>query len=384
MSADLTLEHLCFRHPGSETYAVRDIDLHVGAGQMMALLGSSGSGKSTALRLTAGLEQPQSGDVVINGVSQAGVAPERRGITMMFQKPLLFPHLSVIDNVAFADRVAGATRRQARANAARYLDLVHLGDLAHRRSRQLSGGQEQRVSLARALAANPKVLLLDEPFGALDTSVRSTMYDLLEEVRAMVDPTIVLVTHDLTEASLADRVAVLSDGAVAQVGTVPQLHAAPASVHVARLLGGFAEIPGEVRDGVHHSSAGRVPLPPSCAPGVGSATLLIHRQSVRLTPLDDDAGSAGARTDGDLKGMVTRLRAAGLRQSVSVALGPDPLSDSAGTSVEADIDDAAEGGPGADRLRVGARVRVRLASRGVWAVPTPGEGAAKAVTYSNS
>ena len=208
MSADLDLEHLSFAHPGTTEYAVEDFSLRVPAGQMVALLGASGSGKSTLLRLVAGLEQASAGVVRINGVSAAGVAPERRGVTMMFQKPLLFPHLSVIDNVAFADRIAGRSRREARANAARYLDLVQLGDMADRRSRQLSGGQEQRVSLARALAARPAVLLLDEPFGALDTAVRASMYELLEEVRAMLDPTIVLVTHDLTEASLADRVAV--------------------------------------------------------------------------------------------------------------------------------------------------------------------------------
>ncbi|MGB3827828.1 MAG: ABC transporter ATP-binding protein [Ornithinimicrobium sp.] len=389
MSADLELQHLGFAHHGSSEYAVQDFTLNVPAGQMVALLGSSGSGKSTVLRLVAGLEEPSTGQVLIGGSSAAGIAPERRGITMMFQKPLLFPHLSVIDNVAFADRIAGRSRREARANAARYLDLVHLGDMAQRRSRQLSGGQEQRVSLARALAAQPAVLLLDEPFGALDTAVRASMYELLEEVRAILDPTIVLVTHDLTEASLADRVAVLADGGVVQVGTVPELHAAPATLHVARLLGGFAEVPGEVRDGMHHSSAGVVRLPPNCSSPDGPATLVVHRHSVVITPpvgapssgLGEPDEAAGPRA-GHLDGMITRVRSSGLRQSVTITLGPDPRHTDGGPRLEAEISpEHASRRP--QQFAVGRQVAVHLAAPGVWAVPQrPLEDDQTSVTYS--
>ncbi len=392
MSADLALENLSFAHPGTTQYAVEDFSLNVPAGQMVALLGASGSGKSTVLRLIAGLEQPSVGIVRIDGASAAGTAPERRGVTMMFQKPLLFPHLSVIDNVAFADRIAGRSRREARANAARYLDLVHLGDMADRRSRQLSGGQEQRVSLARALAARPAVLLLDEPFGALDTAVRASMYELLEEVRAMLDPTIVLVTHDLTEASLADRVAVLDDGGVVQEGTVPQLHAQPASLQVARLLGGFAEVPGEVQDGMHRSPAGTVKLPPTAAFTDGPATLLIHRHSVTVRPATSTSSSVNrpptspatesvADVGGQFSGVVTRVRSTGLRQSLTVTVGSDPRHTDGGTSLEAEI------GPDGDgrslAFAVGQEVTVHLTGPGVWAVPRrrlPGEQ--PSVTYS--
>lgn len=375
MSADLHLHRLCFAHPASSGYAVQDFSLTVPAGQMVALLGSSGSGKSTVLRLAAGLEQPQSGDVVIDGHSQLTVAPERRGVTMMFQKPLLFPHLSVIDNVAFADRIAGRSRREARASAARYLDLVHLGDMADRRSRQLSGGQEQRVSLARALAAEPAVLLLDEPFGALDTAVRASMYDLLEEIRAMLDPTIVLVTHDLTEAALADRVAVLEHGAVVQQGTVPQLHSEPANLHVARLLGGFAEVSGRVRDGVHRSAAGEVALPAACRLADGLATLLVHRHSVTVHPRN---GGSSAKA---LPGMITRVRSTGLRRSVTVALGPDPRHTSGGPQVEAEVGEESAAGSG--EWSVGQRVDIELHGPGVWAVPEHRPSSARtSVTYS--
>lgn len=369
MSADLELRDVSFRHAQAGEYAVKHFSLDVPAGQMVALLGSSGSGKSTVLRLAAGLETPGDGDVLIDGTSALGLAPQQRGITMMFQKPLLFPHLSVIDNVAFADRIAGRSRKEARANASRFLDLVHLGHLAQRRSRQLSGGQEQRVSLARALAANPKVLLLDEPFGALDASVRASMYDLLEEVRAMLDPTIVLVTHDLTEAALADRVAVLGDGAVAQLGTVEELHARPGSVHVARLLGGFSEIPGDVSDGMHRSVAGVVALRDQLDLAGGPATLLVHRHSVRLA-------REGESSRGDLVGIVTRLRPTGLRTSVSIALGPDPRHTDGGPVIEADLANAVT-------VAVGQSVAVTLAESGVWAVPAPSPVTQEAVTYSS-
>ena len=194
---------------------------------MLAVLGPSGSGKTTLLRVAAGLEQPESGDVLLDGTSVLGVPPERRDLTVMFQKPHLFPHLSVLDNVAFADRLRGRSRSQSRAAAQRYLDLVHLGDLARRRPRQLSGGQEQRVALARALAANRRVMLLDEPFSALDTDLRTSMHQLLGEVRAALDPTIVMVTHDLDEAGLADRVAVLVEGRIEQFDTIPALYSGP-------------------------------------------------------------------------------------------------------------------------------------------------------------
>ncbi|MGB7424866.1 MAG: ABC transporter ATP-binding protein [Ornithinimicrobium sp.] len=393
MSADLALERLSFAHPGTAEYAVEEFSLSVPAGQMVALLGASGSGKSTVLRLIAGLEQPNSGTVRIGGASAAGTAPERRGVTMMFQKPLLFPHLSVIDNVAFADRIAGRPRQQARANAARYLDLVHLGDMADRRSRQLSGGQEQRVSLARALAARPAVLLLDEPFGALDTAVRASMYELLEEVRAMLDPTIVLVTHDLTEAALADRVAVLANGGVVQEGTVPQLHAQPASLQVARLLGGFAEVPGDVHDGVHHSAAGTVRLPAPAGLIDGPATLLIHRHSVTVTPVSaSTTGTSGSVTGsvgtdptddvvGQLSGVVTRVRSTGLRHTLTLTVGSDPRQSDGGSSLEAEI--GPHGDNGSPTFTVGSEVTVHLIGPGVWAVPRRRlQGDHSSVTYS--
>ena len=167
----------------------------------------------------------------------------------MFQQPHLFPHLSVLDNVAFADRLRGRSRsRTVGATAQQYLDLVHLGELARRAAAALRW-PEQRVALARALAAGRRVMLLDEPFSALDNDLRTSMHRLLGEVRAALDPTVVMVTHDLDEAGLADRVAVLVGGRVEQFDTVPSLYRAPRTLAVARLVGGFNELSGRVESG---------------------------------------------------------------------------------------------------------------------------------------
>ena len=307
MNAALRLSSVTHRHPDAEQPTLDRVDLEVQPGQMVAVLGPSGSGKSTLLRVAAGLEQPESGDVLLDGSSVLGVPPEQRDLTVMFQKPHLFPHLNVLDNVAFADRLRGESRARSRAVARRYLDLVHLGDLGRRRPRQLSGGQEQRVALARALAAGRRVMLLDEPFSALDTSLRGSMHELLTEVRAALDPTIVIVTHDLDEAGLADKVAVLVEGQVEQFDTMQRLYAAPRTLAVARLLGGFNEVPGVVESGVHRSRLGTFVVPPA-ARVEGAAVLLVRKE--RLLLVEPEAAAATGR--------VVRVRQSGPHQDVVV------------------------------------------------------------------
>ncbi len=371
MSAELHFSGVTFSHQGSDVPAVHDLSLRVAAGELVALLGASGSGKSTALRLAAGLEEPSAGDVLINGISQRGVSPQQRGIAMVFQKPLLFPHLSVIDNVAFADRIRGRTKRAARSAAREYLELVQVADLADRRSRELSGGQEQRVAVARALAARPSILLLDEPFGALDIAVRESLYEVLSQVREHLGPTILMVTHDLAEAGLADRVAILDEGSITADGDLAALYAAPANVQVARLLGGFTEISGQVRAGIHHSAAGRVPLPAACEVADGAAMLLLHRQGVRLEPcpvapsqMGDPPAGGGSPADGDLFGQVSGVRTSGLRLRVTILLnGVAELGRPA--QLEAEVD----GGPPWGGAAAGMWVRIRPGVPGAWAVP---------------
>lgn len=300
MTSALEVTGLTYAHTGAEWPTIDRVDVRVQTGAMTAVVGPSGSGKTTVLRLVAGLLTPDAGAVTVGGRSVLGLPPERRGMTMMFQKPHLFPHLSVLDNVAFAARVAGVSKAAARESAQRYLSLVHLGDLARRRPRELSGGQEQRVALARALAAEPEVLLLDEPFSSLDAELRASMHGLLGEVRAALGPTIVMVTHDMAEAALADRVAVLVQGRVVQDDALADLYLAPASLDVARVLGGFSEVTGTLEAGRHHSALGTLsartgrdlqgPAPPPAA-----GTLLLRQESVLVLPRGAGAGaSAGA------------------------------------------------------------------------------------------
>jgi len=323
-SGALELRGLTRVHAAGQPPALDDFTLDVPAGSCVAVLGPSGSGKSTVLRLTAGLDEPTRGSVRLDGRDLAGVPPERRGMAMVFQRPLLFPHLSVRDNVAFADRVRGVPRRRARERAEEYLGLVALGGYGDRPARALSGGQEQRVALARALAAEPRVLLLDEPFSALDTALREEMHDLLTDLRVRLDPTVLLVTHDHSEAdALADTVAVLDGGRLQQAGPVRELYARPASLAVSRLLGGRTEVPGTVRDGVHTSALGALALPGPVPDGAG--VLVVRPEAVRVTLPADPAA--------DVTGTVVRVRRRGLRALVAVEV-PGP----GGVSVEAELE----------------------------------------------
>lgn len=229
---------------------LRDVSLHVRAGERLAVLGPSGVGKTSLLRAIAGLDGLAAGSIIVNGIDVTTVAAERRGIVYLHQSPSLFPHLSVQDNVGFPMEIRGATRRVARKRAGILLERVQLSAFVERAPATLSGGQRHRVALARALAASPSALLLDEPFAALDpelrSDVRSAVLALLGDERA---PATIVVTHDIDEAvSIAHHVAVLLDGRVAQHATPATLLAQPASLAVARFLG-LPNIVAGVSDG---------------------------------------------------------------------------------------------------------------------------------------
>jgi putative spermidine/putrescine transport system ATP-binding protein len=311
------------------------------------VLGPSGSGKSTLLRVIAGLETPDAGAVRIGGTDVAGVAAEHRGVGMVFQRSLLFPHLTILDNVAFSDRVSGMSRRAARSRAGEYLEMVQLRGFGDRRVGELSGGQEQRVAIARALAAEPAVLLLDEPFSALDPALRSDMHDLLDAVRATVSPTIVLVTHDRDEAARAsDRIALLEHGELLHEGTVVEAYRRPQNLRAAQLMGGRNEIAGEVRDGRHHSTLGAVPVPPGTPTGFG--ILVIRQEDIAV--LDDGTGLADA---GAIPGVVESVRVAGARSEIAVRCGDALLHAEA---------------PPAQRCQLGDRIRLLLPTAAVHVV----------------
>jgi sulfate/thiosulfate transport system ATP-binding protein len=218
--------------------AVDNVSLAIASGSLTALLGPSGSGKSTLLRIVAGLEHPDEGDVSIHGEDATGLPPQERGVGFVFQHYAAFKHMSVRDNVAFALKIRKRPREEIRDRVGELLRLVQLEGLANRYPSQLSGGQRQRMALARALAAEPRVLLLDEPFGALDARVRKELRAWLRRLHEEVPVTTVLVTHDQEEAmDVADRVAVMNEGRVEQTGKPRDLYEHPANEFVMSFVG---------------------------------------------------------------------------------------------------------------------------------------------------
>jgi putative spermidine/putrescine transport system ATP-binding protein len=219
--------------------AVDDVSLEVAAGEFFSMLGPSGSGKTTCLRLVAGFELPASGQILLDGVDVSDVPPYDRDVNTVFQDYALFPHMSVLENVEYGLRVRGIGAAERRKQAGEMLGLVKLADFGERRPNQLSGGQRQRVALARALINRPKVLLLDEPLGALDLKLREAMQIELKSLQRELGITFVFVTHDQGEAlSMSDRVAVFDRGRIVQVDTPRGLYSRPRNSFVAEFVGG--------------------------------------------------------------------------------------------------------------------------------------------------
>ncbi len=219
-------------------HAVDQIDLVIGEGEFFSLLGPSGSGKTTVLRMIAGFEEPSSGTIILEGEDVTKVAPYDRDINTVFQDYALFPHMSVQQNVEYGLKVKKVPRAERSRRANEMLEVVRLADLGARRPGQLSGGQRQRVALARALVNGPKVLLLDEPLGALDLKLREEMQTELKAIQREVGITFVFVTHDQGEAlSMSTRVAVFNHGRIEQVGTPRDIYESPATEFVAGFVG---------------------------------------------------------------------------------------------------------------------------------------------------
>jgi len=228
-----------------KTPVLRDISVSIGSGSLTALLGPSGGGKSTLLRVIAGLEQPDSGQVVISGVDSTRLSPQRRNVGFVFQHYAAFKHMSVYRNVAFGLEIRKRPKAEIRKRVNELLELVHLEQLADRYPAQLSGGQRQRMALARALAVEPEVLLLDEPFGALDAQVRKELRTWLRRLHDEVHVTTVFVTHDQEEAmDVADSIVVLAGGVVEQVGSPDHIYENPANEFVMSFLGAVARLGG--------------------------------------------------------------------------------------------------------------------------------------------
>ena len=221
-----------------EAIAVDEVNLSIRQGEIFALLGSSGCGKSTLLRMLAGFEKPSSGRILLGGQDVAALAPYERPFNMMFQSYALFPHLDIWDNVAFGLKREGLPKDEIKRRVGEMLELVQLTPYARRKPHQLSGGQQQRVALARSLAKRPKLLLLDEPLGALDKKLREQTQFELVNIIEQVGVTCVMVTHDQEEAmTMANRIAVMSKGRVLQVGSPKEIYEFPSSRFVADFIG---------------------------------------------------------------------------------------------------------------------------------------------------
>jgi putrescine transport system ATP-binding protein len=229
------------------TVAVDDVTLDVAEGEFLTLLGASGCGKTTLLRMLAGFERPDRGRVHIGAIDVTDTPPYRRPVNMMFQSYALFPHMTVADNVAFGLRQEGMAKEMRDARVAELLDLVHLSGLAARKPHQLSGGQAQRVALARSLAKHPRLLLLDEPLAALDRAMREKTQFELMELQKRVGITFVMVTHDQEEAmTMSSRIAVMSAGRIVQTGAPADVYENPASRFVASFVGAANILEGRI------------------------------------------------------------------------------------------------------------------------------------------
>lgn len=218
--------------------AVDGLNLTINQGELFALLGASGCGKSTLLRMLAGFEQPSAGQIILDGEDLAEIPPYRRPVNMMFQSYALFPHMTVADNIAFGLKQDGMSRQEIDETVKQMLELVHMSDYAKRKPHQLSGGQKQRVALARSLAKKPKLLLLDEPMGALDKNLREKMQLEVVNILERVGVTCVMVTHDQEEAmTMASRMAIMNKGQFVQIGSPESIYEHPNSQFSAKFVG---------------------------------------------------------------------------------------------------------------------------------------------------
>jgi iron(III) transport system ATP-binding protein len=330
--------------------AVDRVSFTISPGELVTLLGPSGCGKTTTLRLIAGLEMATEGLIAIGGEDVTRLSAADRDVSMVFQSYALFPHMNVLDNVAYGPRVQGARKARAREMAMEKLALVGLEGLENRAPSELSGGQQQRVAVARALVLEPQVLLFDEPLSNLDAKLRRRVREEIRELQLSLGLTVAYVTHDQEEAlAVSDRIIVMSNARIAQIGAPRELYEAPASRFVADFMGDANLIP--VRVAAHVGSCAKV---------------LIGRREIRLAHRGISPGNAyvairphhialvpGGGSDGDLEGRISKAAYVGDHMEYRIALGEPRLELFA---IDADV---------ANPLRKGSDVAVSFDSAGL-------------------
>ncbi len=281
-----------------DVVAVDNIDLEIADGEFFAMLGPSGCGKTTTLRMIAGLEFPSEGSLKIFGDEVGTLPPNKRPVNTVFQNYALFPHMTVLDNVSFGLRMQSTKKREAASRAQEMLDLVQLGEMSARKPSQLSGGQQQRVALARALVNKPKVLLLDEPLGALDLKLRQEMQTELKSLQRNLGVSFVFVTHDQEEAmAMSDRIAVMNEGKLLQVGPPSEIYERPANRFVADFIGQTNLLDATVEDEDHIilTNGDRLRAPSPHRPGT-SVAMSLRPEAISIgergsTPSEHEATS---------------------------------------------------------------------------------------------
>jgi spermidine/putrescine transport system ATP-binding protein len=281
-SPDIRLEDVTKRF--DDVVAVDSLTLEVPHGAFFALLGPSGCGKTTTLRMIGGFEEPTDGTIFLGDRDVTGLPPYRRDVNTVFQSYALFPHLSIFENVAFGLRRRGVGGKDLREQVTRILELVQLAGYEKRKPRQLSGGQQQRVALARALVNSPRVLLLDEPLGALDLKLRKEMQLFIKALQHDLGITFIHVTHDQEEAmTMADSIAVMNNGHIEQLGSPDELYERPATPFVARFLGVSNLLEGEATgDGTVRLKDGTVVRAPASVGRTGPVAVGIRPEKIRL------------------------------------------------------------------------------------------------------
>jgi ABC-type Fe3+/spermidine/putrescine transport system ATPase subunit len=317
---EVAITNLTLSYPGAGMATVNDLSLTIPSGSLTALLGPSGCGKTTTMKIIAGLLTPDTGNVCFDGQSILGRPPEKRRAVMVFQNHLLFPQMTVAENIGFGLRMRGLPKPDIAARVAEMLALVQLPEIGARRPGDLSGGQQQRVALARALIVEPRVLLLDEPLSNLDAHLRAEMRELIRSLQRRLGITTLFVTHDQEEAvSMADRIALMLDGHLRMYDAPQAFYDRPTDHTIARFFGSVNFVQGNISDQIFTSTLPPLTLPPNMPKGPG--TLTIRPEAIRIGPGENtlQAKVAGKQ----FRGTQTRLHLCVGDVSLIADLPPD-------------------------------------------------------------